>query len=303
MRNEKITPLYERLSRDDELQGESNSISNQKKMLEDYARRNGLPNPTHFTDDGVSVSFSKSQSRDFPDSETYRRAYGFAYDTEYPVAGCYGDYQDIFVSASGQDFCPYVFLLTTEGTVEYIDIFGGLWHGCLCSGGPLYGFRDIVGFESGVYEDGFGGGYETVYAVDKNGRKYDMPACITTQGNAMPSYAAGKWCANVYHSVASGASYEGVYYLSIHENGLVEINDVIVSIDAPLQIAGYCTYLGTTELGMVYQFGLYSGDQLREGTFALDLYNTDYGEMTITPISGVNLFDAPEGGYTVFTRL
>ena len=54
MRNEKITPLYERLSRDNELQGESNSISNQKQMLEDFARRNGLPNPTHFTDDGIS---------------------------------------------------------------------------------------------------------------------------------------------------------------------------------------------------------------------------------------------------------
>ena len=54
MRNEKITPLYERLSRDDELQGESNSISNQKQMLEDFARRNGLPNPMHFTDDGIS---------------------------------------------------------------------------------------------------------------------------------------------------------------------------------------------------------------------------------------------------------
>ena len=54
MRNEKITPLYERLSRDDELQGESNSISNQKQMLEDFARRNGLPNPTHFTDDCIS---------------------------------------------------------------------------------------------------------------------------------------------------------------------------------------------------------------------------------------------------------
>lgn len=50
----KITPLYERLSRDDELQGESNSISNQKQMLEDYARQNGFPNPTHFTDDGIS---------------------------------------------------------------------------------------------------------------------------------------------------------------------------------------------------------------------------------------------------------
>ena len=54
MRNEKITPLYERLRRDDELQGESNSISNQKQMLEDFALRNGLPNPTHFTDDGIS---------------------------------------------------------------------------------------------------------------------------------------------------------------------------------------------------------------------------------------------------------
>ena len=54
MRNQKITPLYERLSRDDELQGESNSISHQKQMLEEFARRNNLPNPQHFTDDGVS---------------------------------------------------------------------------------------------------------------------------------------------------------------------------------------------------------------------------------------------------------
>ena len=54
MRNDKITPLYERLSRDDELQGESNSILHQKQMLEEYAKRNGLPNPTHFTDDGIS---------------------------------------------------------------------------------------------------------------------------------------------------------------------------------------------------------------------------------------------------------
>lgn len=54
MKSTKITPLYERLSRDDELQGDSNSIINQKLMLEEYARRNGFPNPTHFTDDGIS---------------------------------------------------------------------------------------------------------------------------------------------------------------------------------------------------------------------------------------------------------
>ena len=50
----KITALYERLSRDDELQGESNSILNQKKYLEDYARKSGFNNIQHFTDDGYS---------------------------------------------------------------------------------------------------------------------------------------------------------------------------------------------------------------------------------------------------------
>ena len=54
MREERIAALYERLSRDDELQGESNSISNQKRMLEDFALKNHLPHPTHFTDDGIS---------------------------------------------------------------------------------------------------------------------------------------------------------------------------------------------------------------------------------------------------------
>jgi DNA invertase Pin-like site-specific DNA recombinase len=52
--NEKITALYERLSRDDELQGDSNSIKNQKQMLEDYARQHQFENIQHYTDDGYS---------------------------------------------------------------------------------------------------------------------------------------------------------------------------------------------------------------------------------------------------------
>jgi DNA invertase Pin-like site-specific DNA recombinase len=51
---QKKTVLYERLSRDDELQGESNSITNQKKILEDYANRNGFKNILHIADDGYS---------------------------------------------------------------------------------------------------------------------------------------------------------------------------------------------------------------------------------------------------------
>lgn len=52
--HEKITALYERLSRDDELSGESNSIINQKKMLETYAKECGFTNMVHYTDDGWS---------------------------------------------------------------------------------------------------------------------------------------------------------------------------------------------------------------------------------------------------------
>lgn len=50
----KRTALYERLSKDDEQQGESNSILNQKQYLEEYAHKNGFVNIQHFTDDGYT---------------------------------------------------------------------------------------------------------------------------------------------------------------------------------------------------------------------------------------------------------
>lgn len=53
-KSERYPALYERLSHDDELQGESNSISNQKRILEDYAEQQGFANCVHFTDDGIS---------------------------------------------------------------------------------------------------------------------------------------------------------------------------------------------------------------------------------------------------------
>ena len=60
-KNEKITALYERLSRDDfgkddDQQRESNSISNQKAMLEEFAARQGFTNIVHFTDDGITAA-------------------------------------------------------------------------------------------------------------------------------------------------------------------------------------------------------------------------------------------------------
>lgn len=66
--NEKITALYCRLSQDDNLDGESNSISNQKEILLEYAKKNGYLHPQFFVDDGISGTtfnrpgFQKMQS-------------------------------------------------------------------------------------------------------------------------------------------------------------------------------------------------------------------------------------------------
>ena len=53
-----ITALYERLSRDDDNAGESNSIVHQKQMLEDYAMKHGFTNLVHFTDDVLKTEKS-----------------------------------------------------------------------------------------------------------------------------------------------------------------------------------------------------------------------------------------------------
>ena len=52
--SDKITALYCRLSQDDMLQGESNSITNQKIILKKYAMDNGFHNTKFYIDDGVS---------------------------------------------------------------------------------------------------------------------------------------------------------------------------------------------------------------------------------------------------------
>ena len=57
---EKITALYARLSKDDDSEGTSGSIENQRIILERYAKENHLPNPCFFADDGYSgVSFTR----------------------------------------------------------------------------------------------------------------------------------------------------------------------------------------------------------------------------------------------------
>ena len=75
---EKITALYERLSRDDDLTGDSNSILNQKRYLESYAAQRGYTNIVHYTDDGWSGgNFDRPASfyRNFNSKEDILRGY------------------------------------------------------------------------------------------------------------------------------------------------------------------------------------------------------------------------------------
>ena len=55
----KITALYERLSHDDGRADESVSVENQKRILEDYARKNGFTNIRHYTDDSAILGPSQ----------------------------------------------------------------------------------------------------------------------------------------------------------------------------------------------------------------------------------------------------
>ena len=58
----KITALYERLSRDDEQSGDSNSIVNQKKMLEKFATEQGFVNLRHYTDGRAPILTDRTGS-------------------------------------------------------------------------------------------------------------------------------------------------------------------------------------------------------------------------------------------------
>ncbi len=49
-----ITALYCRLSRDDGMEGDSNSVMNQKRLLQKYAKENHLENPHYYVDDGYT---------------------------------------------------------------------------------------------------------------------------------------------------------------------------------------------------------------------------------------------------------
>ena len=142
--------------------------------------------------------------------------------------------------------------------------------------------------------------------VDKNIENYGLISVNRKGENfiAMPFPVTGDWYAEVRHGVEGGGSYTSSYFLSFSKNGFTSIENFMEDMeDLSIDYGGYCTYLGMTEQGMIYLFNLYnSNGDVRDGTFLLDFYDSENDLLRVIPVSGVNLFDAAEGGSTTFAR-
>ena len=242
----------------------------------------------------LTVSFEKTA-----DSAWYAENFRFDYETVYPVAGLYSDYTDVFVGSVGQGYFPYVFLLTKEGTVEYVNLLEGVTAGFLCDGGPLGGVKDIVTFESGTVEEEYGT-YQTVFAVDVSGEKHDLSGPVSDADYTVPSEFLGEWTATVTHDTAEQGSYDSDYILTLSDGGGLTVQDINSEVGLYFEYTGQLNYLGTNGEGMVFGYHLNE----RAGTVRYGAFTLLRGEdgLHVKSVAGENFFDAPSGRATVFSR-
>ena len=242
----------------------------------------------------LTVSFEKTA-----DSAWYAENFRFDYETIYPVEGLYSDYTDVFVGSVGQGYFPYIFLLTSEGTVEYVNLLEGLTAGFLCDGGPLGGVKGIVSFESGEVEEDYGT-YQTVFAVDASGEKHDLSGAVSDADYTIPSEFLGEWTATVTHDTAEQGSYDSDYILTLTDGGGLTVQDINSEVGLYFEYTGQLNYLGTNGEGMVFGYHLNeNAGTVRYGAFTL-LRGSD--GLHVKSVAGENFFDAPSGRYTVFAR-
>ena len=242
----------------------------------------------------LTVSFEK-----MADSAWYAENFRFDYETVYPVAGLYSDYTDVFVGSVGQGYFPYVFLLTKEGAVEYVNLLEGVTAGFLCDGGPLGGVKDIVAFESGTVEEEYGT-YQTVFAVDVSGEKHDLSGPVSDADYTVPSEFLGEWTATVTHDTAEQGSYDSDYILTLSDGGGLTVQDINSEVGLYFEYTGQLNYLGTNGEGMVFGYHLNE----RTGAVRYGAFTLLRGEdgLHVKSVAGENFFDAPSGRATVFSR-
>lgn len=205
--------------------------------------------------------------------------------TEFAVSGCYGDYIKMLMTSIGQDYAPYVFLLTENGNVEYIDVISGAQCGTMVNGGPLFGINGIVRFETGTaYDAEYGAEYTTVYGVSRDNEKFNlMEAVWNTAPLSIPNMVGS------FVSEETGTWFEICedqpnFYTGAYTNGQM----------VPAAWDSSISYLGMDDRGWICSVSLFRMDSGRTQRETLAMMPADYGGVNVMHIGGESLLNLPQ---------
>ena len=205
--------------------------------------------------------------------------------TEFAVSGCYGNYIKMLMTSIGQDYAPYVFLLTENGNVEYIDVISGAQCGTMVNGGSLFGINGIVRFETGTaYDAEYGAEYTTVYGVSRDNEKFNLMEVVwNTAPLSIPSMIGS------FVSEDTGTWFEICedqpnFYTGEYANG----QRVPATWDSSI------SYLGMDDRGWICSVSLFRMDSGRTQRETLAMMPDDYGGVNVMHIGGESLLNLPQ---------
>ena len=217
--------------------------------------------------------------------QTMKEWYELGDKTEFAVSGCYGDYIKMLMTSIGQDYAPYVFLLTENCNVEYIDVISGAQCGTMVNGGPLFGINGIVRFETGTaYDAEYGAEYATVYGVSRDNEKFNlMEAVWNTAPLSIPSMVGS------FVSEETGTWFEICedqpnFYTGAYTNG----QRIPATWDSSI------SYLGMDDRGWICSVSLFRMDSGRTQRETLAMMPADYGGVNVMHIGGESLLNLPQ---------
>ena len=217
--------------------------------------------------------------------QTMKEWYELGDKTEFAVSGCYSDYIKMLMTSIGQDYAPYVFLLTENGNVEYIDVISGAQCGTMVNGGPLFGINGIVRFETGTaYDAEYGAEYATVYGVSRDNEKFNlMEAVWNTAPLSIPSMVGS------FVSEDTGTWFEICedqpnFYTGAYTNG----QRIPATWDSSI------SYLGMDDRGWICSVSLFRMDSGRTQRETLAMMPADYGGVNVMHIGGESLLNLPQ---------
>ena len=217
--------------------------------------------------------------------QTMKEWYELGDKTEFAVSGCYSDYIKMLMTSIGQDYAPYVFLLTENGNVEYIDVISGAQCGTMVNGGPLFGINGIVRFETGTaYDAEYGAEYATVYGVSRDNEKFNlMEAVWNTAPLSIPNMVGS------FVSEDTGTWFEICedqpnFYTGEYANG----QRVPATWDSSI------SYLGMDDRGWICSVSLFRMDSGRTQRETLAMMPADYGGVNVMHIGGESLLNLPQ---------